>query len=201
MKKVLLMPVLGALVLLVSCKQIDKELVSSIQADQAKIKEAIPSFQTNAALATSLVNRMDQAPVELKASQKLNFAELYSSAQAIVNKYQAIIQIYSDLNTKLDSLNNNYVDGDLTKEDVKAGRDAMAQELEVLPKVQDRVVPFMQKTIADYDQMLKDWDALPAADKVLRPTTSGVSVASDAANTKMMPTRSAPTKTDRDGGN
>lgn len=183
MKNVLLMYLAGALLLLGACKNVDQVLVGKLQAEQAKIKENLPSIEANAQKAAALLKEMDAAPAALKIYPKLNFAEVYGNADAVNTKYTAILGILNGATAQLDSLMKNYADGPLKTEDVQAGLEVIGKDIENLPRFQDRVIPFMEKTSTDFNTLLAAWNALPESERQIK--AGQIATPTDATNTLM----------------
>lgn len=181
MKNALLMCLAGAVLLLGACKNVDQELVGKLQAEQANIKENLPAIEANAQKAAALVKEMDAVPAALKIYPKLNFAEVYSNADALNTKYTAILGILNGASAQLDSLMKNYTDGPLKAEDVQAGLAVIGKDTENLPHIQDRIIPFMDKTTAEFKTIMEAWTALPESERQIK--AGQIAVPTDAANT------------------
>ena len=182
MKKIFLILFGAAIFLAPACRQVDQELVDKMEAQLNTIKQSAPGIEEAAKKSSELVKRMTMAPNALKYYTKFNYAEVFEQANAINGKYNTLQSLCSSGTFQLDSMIQNYSNGNLKKDDVAAAFQNLSGSLEGLQGSVEHVTPFFDQVTASYSKMLDDWNALPEAEK--RSAESALlSIKADASNT------------------
>ena len=165
MKNFLLFAIGCTIVFAVACREVNKELITNVEAGSAELKQVIPGADSLAKQAARLLEQMNSAPVGIQVIPEYNFAELQFKARAISDRSLEAINICTNLSNELDSLLQGYQDGNIKEESLKAAIGGLSEKIKGMPVVIQNMQPIMAEISGSYAKVLEKWEALPDSEK------------------------------------
>lgn len=165
MKNIFLLAIGSAIIFLASCRQVNEELISKMDAESANVKQYMPYLDSLHKISGQLTREMEEAPPKLKMSPAYNFVELYMQARGINDRSLRIKDLCTTVSTQLDSLAREYSEGRIEEDSVKVAFEALSASTKGLSKVRKQMQPRMDAVSSDFSKLLETWNALPEAEQ------------------------------------
>lgn len=181
--KNLLWPAIGCLIVFaVACRELNKELITTVEIGSSELQQVIPGADSLAKRAARLLEQMNNAPVGVQAIPEYKFSELQFKARAISDRSLEAIRICTEHSNTLDSLLQGYRDGNIKEEALKEGVAALDEKIKGMPNVVKRMEPIMAEITESYASALEKWEALPEEEKK-KAVSNASSFSAQPANT------------------
>lgn len=165
MKKLLMLATGCTIVFAVACREVNQELINTVENGSAELKQVIPAADSLAKRSAQLLEQLAAAPTGIRAIPEYNFAEIEFKARAINDRSLEAIKICTEHSHNLDSLIQGYEDGNLKEETLKGAFSGLNEKIKGMPNVISRMQPIMAEITENYARVLEKWEALPDTEK------------------------------------
>lgn len=155
----------SVLFLAIACREVDKELVGKMENEITKIDQALPVVEEAAGRSAELLKQMDAVPNGLKYNPKFNFTPLHEMATAITMKYKTIAAMEHQAKQSLDSLVNEYSNGNIKKEDLVVEYEKIVASMESLAETPARMQPVLEELADKFKKLSAEYEALPESER------------------------------------
>lgn len=156
------------LLLVVSCNNIDTELVDKVQLSLNKAQEGKPALEAAIKDVSNLQDQMRGTPAGVLNSPEFGYYDLVNSVELFNQKYSSMQAAYTDRSAKLEALLGDYTDGKIKKEAVASEQEKIASELDGIQTQLERMSPMFNELSAKYAKMMATWQSLPEAEQLAR---------------------------------
>lgn len=165
MKKLFLLTLGAALLMVTACRQVDEELVGKMQADLTKIKESEPEIASLVQRSAELMKNVSEAPNGMKYKPEYGIMEINQMIGAINGKCTSVQQTCLETAHQLDSLITNYSNGNIEKEAVMAEYETIAPTVSGITGLAGKMGPFLDRASANFTKSMDAWQALSDSEK------------------------------------
>ncbi len=154
-----------ALLALVSCNNIDSEVVDKVQTSLTKVQESKTGIDGAAKDVSNLQEQMNTAPAGLRNTKTFGYNELAAKVGGFGQKYSSMQAAQAEISAKLETLMGDYVDGKVKKEVVVKEEADLIGQIEAIQSQLDRMTPMFNEISAEYAKMMATWQSLPEAEQ------------------------------------
>lgn len=156
-----LLPVVAGVLFLAACSSENREAnVNEILPVEEKLAQARPNLESFAEVAGKLEEKLQMVPADVQ--EKKEFAELYPYAVGLRTKYEAVNQLYGDMQTKLDQLEEDARSGKIKRADLDVQLQEINKQMASLESALPRYAQISDSLLTAYEQMAAGAKGAPA---------------------------------------
>lgn len=148
----LLAPASALVLLLAACASENREAnVNEILPVEEKLVQAKPNLESFAEVASKLEYKLQMVPADVQ--EKKEFAEMYPYAVGLKTKFEAVNQLYADMQTKLDQLEDDARSGKIKRADLDVQLGEINRQMASLESALPRYTQMSDSLLMAYEQM------------------------------------------------
>jgi hypothetical protein len=148
----ILAPAFALVLFLAACSSENREAnVNEILPVEEKLVQAKPNLESFAEVAGKLGDKLQMVPADVQ--DKKEFAELYPYAVGLKTKFEAVNQLYGDMQTKLDQLEEDARSGKIKRADLDVQLEEINRQMASLEAALPRYTQISDSLLTAYEQM------------------------------------------------
>ncbi len=147
-----LAPVLALVLVMAACSSENREAnVNEILPVEEKLVQAKPNLESFAEVAVKLGDKLQMVPADVQ--EKKEFTELYPYAVGLKTKFEAVNQLYGDMQAKLDQLEEDARSGKVKRADLDVQLEEINRQIASLEAAIPRYTQMSDSLLTAYEQM------------------------------------------------
>lgn len=150
---------IAALLSVVACNEVDKELINKMQGDLAAMEGTAAVAEKASTTLANLATQMNAAPEAMKGEDNPEMKSLMEKSGMMSNKLQASMAEYNDLMGKLKTLVADYNAGKIKTEDAKKEYETLSEGLKGTSSMLTQMASAGDQIQAAFAKMTADWNA------------------------------------------